>query len=383
MQLRLSVLASLFLLSSAVNAEDFVSVQYMSYDEDSGRTTIHTPAVEINKEFGVDYTLNATFVHDTVSGASPTYYDASSGASAKLPSGITDRKDIVYGNVPYEEKRTAVGITLTKRFPSRDELKIGYDYSDENDYTSNEISMEFLHFLDSSKNSSLSLGLSYQKNDADIYCFLGNEECDTVSSASSKVVTKDLDVITGEIGYTRIIDKTSLIKGSVFYIYEDGYLSNPYMRVVRDYYTSPKISPERKPDERKAYGATLEYAKALSDKLSSVVSYRFYDDDWDITSHTLNIKAYYEYNDKLTIGVGFRGYTQTAAKFFSGRRDFFTDQKYASSDRRVSEFDSYNYDMTLSYELNEKTVVNMGVGYYDQPEYFDAFYYDLGFKYFF
>jgi hypothetical protein len=99
MQLRLSVVASSILLSSYAIAEDFVSVQYMSYDEDSGRTTISTPIIEINKDFGADYTLNASFTNDTVSGASPTYYDSASGASAKVPDGVVYSNDIKYGDI--------------------------------------------------------------------------------------------------------------------------------------------------------------------------------------------------------------------------------------------------------------------------------------------
>ncbi len=383
MQLKkLSIAAACaIILSSNVYAEDYISVQYMSYDEDSGRTTIHTPAIEINKDFGTDYTLNFTFFHDSVSGASPIYYDSATGASAKIPTGAVYKSDIVYGDVPYEDKRDAFGLTLTKRFASRDELTFGLNYSDENDYESKEVSFEYLHYLDESKNRSVFFGASYQKNDVSIYCFLNTGDCDGVSGASSKVKEKDLDVVNLEVGYTQILDKTSQIKLSAFLIDEDGYLSNPYMRVVRDYYTNPKIAPDSKPDSRRSYGFTVEYAKALSYKLSSISYYRFYDDDWDITSHTFTQRFYYEWSEKWTFGVGFRGYTQTKAKFFSGRRDYFTDQKYASSDRRVSEYDSYDYTFTLKYSVNSDFDVNLGVGYYTQPEYFDSKYGNIGFKY--
>ncbi len=43
----------------------------MSYDEDSGRATISTPMIEINKDFGTDYTINASFTHDSVTGRVP------------------------------------------------------------------------------------------------------------------------------------------------------------------------------------------------------------------------------------------------------------------------------------------------------------------------
>jgi hypothetical protein len=384
MQLRVSLIASSLLIASSVSAsDDYIHIQYLGYDEDSGRTTIDTPAIEINKNLGADYTLNASFVYDSVSGASPTYYDASSGASATLPPGNSLQSDIVYGDIPYEEERLALAASLTKRFASRDELNIGYSYSDEDDYTSNEVSLEFLHYLDETKNSSITIGGSYQKNDVGIYCFMGNSECDSVSGASGVTKEEDLDVYNLEIGYTRILNKTSVIKGSLFYINEDGYLSNPYMRVVRNYYSNPKITEERKPDTREAYGATIEFSKEINPKVDTIISYRFYDDSWDIMSHTLDVRLYYTWNDKFISGFNLRGYTQTKAEFFSGRRDYFTNEKYASSDRRVSDMDSYNISTTLDYKINADLVLNLGIGYYDQLDYFDSFYYNAGLKYYF
>ena len=381
MQLRLSTIACSLLAISSLDAQDYVSIQYMNYDEDSGRTTITTPAIEFNKDFGVDYTLNVTILQDTISGASPTYYDASSGASATLSNTTSYPSNIEYGDIEYEDEREAIGTMLTTRFASRDELSVGYNYSTENDYRSHELSLEYLHYLNQSKNSSFSFGLSYQKNDVEIYCFLGTTECDSSSGASAISVEKDLDVYNFEIGYTQILDKSSLVKGSLFMVDEDGYLSNPYMRVVRDYNTSAMITQENKPSSRRAYGATLQYDKALSNHLSSIVFYRFYDDDWDIISHTFDMKIYYTWNRLLMLGLNFRGYTQSAASFFNARRDYFTDEVYASSDRRVSEFSSYNYGLSCSYTISESITFNGGIGYYEQPNYFDAFYYNVGIKY--
>jgi len=376
--LQLSILTCTLLATSLV-AEDYISVQTMYYDEDSGRTTISTPSIELNKDFGTDYTLNLSFAYDSVSGASPIFIDSTSGASAKVPEGLIYKNDIKFTDVEYEDKRKAVGATLTKRFESRDELTVGLNVSNEYDYKSKEISAEYLHYLDSSKNSSISFGTSYQKNDVSLYCSLNTGDCDSSSGASEKVY--DLDVISSEIGYTQTIDKTSQAKVSLFYIDEDGYLSNPYMRVVRDYNSNPKITAEKKPDTRTAYGIRVEYSKAINEKLSSVSSYRFYDDDWDITSHTINSELYYEYNTKLTLGGGLRYYTQSEAKFYSGKKDYFTDQEYASSDRRMSEFDSFNYMVSADYKINAKVSVNGSVNYYDQPDWLDAIYYNLGVKY--
>jgi len=238
-----------------------------------------------------------------------------------------------------------------------------------------------MHYLDSSKNQSISLGTSYQKNEVSIYCFLNTDECDTSSGASKKV--KDLEVFNYEFGFTQTIDKTSQLKASLFYISEEGYLNNPYMRVVRDYNTNPKITQENKPNSRKAYGVSFQYSKALSNKLTTISSYRFYSDDWDIVSHTLNSEFYYEFNNRLTTGIGLRYYNQNEAEFYNGSADYFTDQIYASSDRRMSSFDSLNYKVSVDYKINSSVRVNGSLNYYDQLDLFDAFYYNVGVKWYF
>ncbi len=371
------VLSALLTMQAA--AEDYVNVQFMGYDEESGETTVYTPAIEINKDFGADYTFNLTLTHDSVSGASPTWYDTFSGASAKLPEGVVYKNDITYGPVEYEDKRKAVALTLTKRFASRDELTAGVNYSDEYDYTSKELSLEYLHYLDASKNRSITAGASYQNNDVSVYCSLGNDVCDGVSGASA--VVKDLEVVSGEVGFTQIVDKTSLVKTSLFYIHENGYLSNPYMRVVRYYDSEPKITEEQKPGSRTAYGVTLNYTKALREDLSSITDYRFYDDGWDITSHTLATELNYEVNPKLSVGAGVRYYTQTKAKFYSGSKAYFTDQKYASSDRRMADFEAWTYKANAAYKVTPKIQLSGNVAYYDQPDRYDAVFYGVGVKY--
>ncbi len=381
MQLKkISVALSLILTAGSIaNAEDYVSINYLSYNKDNGTTKIHTPEVEISKDFGADFNFRLSYTHDSVSGASPTFYDSVSGASAKIEDKTITQNQIRYGDIPYEDTRKAFNLALTSRLPSRDELSIGYNYSEESDYVSNELSLGYLFYLDDSKNRSITIEGSYQANDIGVYCFLNTSACDSSSGASG--TWKSLAVRNFEIGYTQILNKTSVLKLSMFAILENGYLSNPYMRIVRDFYTSPKITEEKKPGKRKTYGATFEYSKAFSDKLTSILNYRFYDDDWGITSHTVSLHTYYEFNSKFTAGIGWRGYTQSEADFYSNRADYFTYQEYASSDRRVSKFDSYDYSLSLKYKINEKLSINGGIGYYDQPGYFDVTYYNVGLKY--
>jgi len=383
---KLSLVTCALLAASTLMAEDYVSIQYVQYDENEDRASISSPSIEISKDFGVDYNLKLGFTADSVSGASPTWYDTTSGASAYSRGKDIHKDDVTYRNINYEDDRKAFSALFTTRFESRNELKVGINYSTENDYEARELSAEYLYYLGASKNQSLSFGLSYQDNEIDVVC-IDNEACDTSSGASGK--TMDLNVVSAEIGFTQIINHNSLAKVSLFYINEDGYLSNPYMNVVRS--DDPNSSfvdvvAENKPSKRVAYGLTLQYTVALTDKLSSNSSYRFYDDDWDITSHTLSTELYYELGESWILGGGLRFYTQDEAKFYSA--GYFGDEEYASSDKRIRPFDAMNYKISAEYKVSSALSINAGFNYYDQEDNyqddldnFNATYYNIGLKY--
>src|SRR5476651_2801950 len=70
--------------AEAPPANGEISVNYMNYeDRQSGlqRTTVHSPSVSILAPVAGDWALEGTVVSDDVSGASPRYHTAISGAT--------------------------------------------------------------------------------------------------------------------------------------------------------------------------------------------------------------------------------------------------------------------------------------------------------------
>lgn len=386
---KISLVASALLCATTLMAEDYVSVQYVGYDESDNRASISSPAIEISKDFGVDYSLKVGLTADSVSGSSPiwydtTEYDATTSASTHTRSLNTPVGDIEYAQVDYEDNRKAVSALLTKRFASRDELSVGLNHSTENDYEANELSAEYLHFLGSSKNQSISAGISYQANKVEVSCHENyenyanyDERCDSTTGASELY---DINVIAAEIGFTQILDENSLVKVSLFGASEDGYLSNPYMNVVRNRVNSNvDIVAENKPDTRMSYGSTLQYTRALTSTLSSNTTYRLYSDDWGIMSHTLSTEMYYELGSAWILGGGLRYYTQSEADFY--KSGYFDNELIASSDERMREFDAIGYKVSADYKISKDLSANLGYSYYDQKDTFNATYYNVGVKY--
>lgn len=145
----------------ALEADDYVSIEHLQYNENENRSAISAPSITINKDFGTDYTLNAGLVVDMVSGASQSYYDnsydgtssashdASSGASAFSRGLNVKNSNIKYGNIAYSEERVSWNALLTTRFQNRDTLSVGASRSEEHDFYSSEASAEYMHWFSS------------------------------------------------------------------------------------------------------------------------------------------------------------------------------------------------------------------------------------------
>ena len=375
---KLSIVASTILLAHQAYAEDFVRVQYLQYNENDDRIDVMAPALEFNKDFGTDYTLNVKLVGDTVSGASPSYIDTSSGASAYNRGVVRDVNNINKQNIDFDEDRASASIALTKRLENRDELSFSYGKSYESDYDSNTFGLSYLMWADESKNRSFDMSTTYQDNTILIkQCDPFNYACsnsDAISGASSE---QDSSLVHLQVGMTQIIDETSLAKISLFYASEEGYLSNQYYNIVRN---SNTVEAEQKPDERSSYGFGLKYFKNFGD-LTTKLGYGYYSDDWEMDAHTLTLDNYYEVNSAFTLGFGLRYYTQSEAEFYSANPNFFTTQTIASMDEKISDFDAMTYKLSFTYTQNEKLSYDLGMNYYDQSTDLSATYFSVGVKY--
>ena len=414
----LSLIVTSLLLTNSIYAEDYVRINYMQYDENDNRVSVKAPSLAINKELGVDYTLNASVVNDTVTGASPIYVDSTSGASAFNSRGVN--KTPIKKNVSFDENRISGSVSLISRLQNRDEITSSFSKSYEHDYDANTIGIDYLHWANKSKNRSYNIGISYAFNNIVIGGYETNtqyeasgeqddgmdndskvvhlQSFDTRSGASqtisipsssadenktvdttsgaSKTVTST--ILSSEMGVSQIIDKSSLMKGSIFYSKEEGYLSNPYYNVIRN---GNEIVAEKRPDKRVAYGFNLKYIRAFTSKLSTKFKYKFYTDDWDIISHTVDINNYYELNDTYIIGFGIRSYTQSEANFYSKDINHFTNEVYASADDRLSSFTSKTYKTSLDYKYDDQISYNISFDRYNQSTGLKTRYLTLGLKY--
>jgi hypothetical protein len=346
-----TVTAGLLLGSTLLHTENYVSVEYLQYDESDDRVSVYAPLVEVSYDFSTDYNLKASLMYDGVSGATPSFLKNENGALYK-------------GLQSFEDTRKAGALLLTSRFENRDELYTGLDFSRESDYQSLTASFEYMHYTDETHNTAIHLGTSIGFNEILVYDTLsgasGHEENDGESGASH---TEDSMSYNIQLGVTQVLTAESSVKVSAFTLFDDGYLTNPHGLVVRE---NTILGDENRPDSRSAYGLTTQYNQQVAKNVSLLGSYRFYTDDWDITSHTLEVDSYINLSKDVTLGVGLRYYTQTEANFYNENKDYFTTQEYASSDERLSKFDAFTYKASIDYKQNDRLSYNVGIQLYQQ-----------------
>lgn len=154
-------------------------------------------------------------------------------------------------------------------------------------------------------------------------------------------------------GVTRVINRRTLGQLNFSTGITDGYLTDPYKLISRTRLINP-LDPSQGFDETATYYENRPSSRQRSSVYASMahttrhdnvmhLSYRYYWDDWDVVSNTLDYRLKFRYDDGFFIEPHFRLYDQTAANFYL----FSIEQseygitgfpEYASADYRLDAF---------------------------------------------
>lgn len=172
-------------------------------------------------------------------------------------------------------------------------------------------------------------------------------------------------------GFSQVATKK--MQFSVFFdvLQQQGMLSSPYNRVYfadkANYYIGDaQYIPvyestqnkgvyqladdiERLPGTRfkLPFGGRLNYY--LNERITLRSYYRYYWDDWGITSHTASIEIPIKLTDKFTVFPMYRYYTQNASKYFAPFETHLSTEKYYTSDYDLSTFNASQYGFGVGY----------------------------------
>lgn len=326
---------SLPILSESCLAEGapdrgLMAYKYLDYQDgqsDAKRIRVKAQALSLMKPVSSDWSVNGTWVTDSISGASPAFHSYALGQM--------------------HDRRNALDSEVTRYLPYGT-VSLGANYSKESDYLSRGVSFKSSH-SDEGKNTTWSWGIS-----------LNN---DLINPTNGIVKNETKQVRALMAGVTQVVSPVDLIQANLSMTSSRGYLSDPY-----------KVMDER-PRERLSRSLLTRWNHHFEHTQNTVRwSYRYFTDDWAIKSHTLAAEYVLNLKDGWFVTPLVRFYSQSAAKFYVD-----TDLSvypfppnppaqaiYYSEDQRLSAFGARTLGGKVSKQLNSDWTVDMKFENYQQ-----------------
>lgn len=298
------------------------------------------PVFLVHQDFGeragqVDLLLG----YDAISGASPTggYPTADVTTSA---SGHT----IASGTFPtaqYRDHRENVSLSYSRKFGAH-LPSIDLSYSREKDYVARSIGLSDAWTVDHGLGT-LHAGISIAR--------------DVVEPVTNRLhLPKSEDGYS--LGYTRVLGERDLLDVSASLMLLRGYLDDPYTVVPIGTAESNSTVPEHRPGSRSRRALVVKYGHSYLWGGAVKVSYRYYNDDWSLQAHTLDVEYDQHLSEGWILAPEIRLYTQSGARFYGSL--FSKPETYMSADYRLSPMDSVMGGLTLTGEINEKLSAKLG-----------------------
>ncbi len=136
----------------------------------------------------------------------------------------------------------------------------------------------------------------------------------------------------------------------LFFSQQEGYLSTPFHEVILspdDMYPGGVHIVESLPGSRDRQSISFRVNHAFSNSIVQRVSYRYYDDDWGITAHSVELETHFRLPGERAMWVYpiIRYHTQTAADYFGLPGTFAGDEPYMTSDWDLGETTSQKFGL--------------------------------------
>jgi len=324
---------------AAVHAETapeqgVVELQALSYDDwQPGLQRIHVfaPSAYVLAPIGTRWSLEGSVVSDAVSGASPRYHTAISGASRM------------------SERRNAADATLT-HYGDRDAWSLGAAYSNEHDYRSRAVSGNY-RWSTEDNNRTWNVGLAYTN--------------DAIGSSDDPSLHEHRRTVQFMGGVTQAATARDLWQWSLGVSVGNGYFSDPY-----------KL-PDIRPDHRNEFTSLLRWNHDLDD-LKAVVrsSWRYYADSFGVRASTFDVAWVQSFGDRFQLTPGLRYTTQRAAKFYFDPvysttlgppfPPGYDGQHPTSADQRLSAFGALSAGLRADWKIDARWHLDASYVRYEQ-----------------
>ncbi len=375
--------------TQAADSEWDINAATLFYSESDGRVSAFEPAIYAGRDFGDEgERIDLRLVVDVLTGATP---NGAHPSSAPIQTFTTPSGNSTYTAGPgenplddtFKDTRVAVGADWTLPVNRLSRVKLGLNASSEFDYLSLGVSGSYIRDLNN-KNTTLTASLAFNN---DTYNPVGGipdalkpmreqgETLNRVGSSDTKTITDFL------IGVTQVVSRNTLIELNYSYGLSDGYLNDPYKIVtVIDPVTGLPATGgffdatatrnlpyvyENRPDSRQRNNLFFRVAHHLTQDVIHF-SYRYFWDDWGISSNTFDLKYRFEMG-RSYLQPHVRYYMQEAADFYVHNLvqgiDVADDGtvllKEVSSDSRLMKFTTTTLGLKYGYALGSNSELSV------------------------
>ena len=335
--------ASLLLLeitSIASDLKDTMSFGVNSYS-DNADVQVYSPELSIFKTLSSQWMVGLKMRIDAISAAS-----IKNGSNASHVDAVTGASP---NDKPYDDIRYAP--TLMATYENGDNLlSFGAYYSSEIDYEGKAVFVNYVRQLNE-QNTAIGIGISQS---FDIWKPVFSRNLPTDNRNESKV----------DISINQLISPTFSMQAVYSHMYSEGFLSSPYHYVSQTNFAKF----ENYPNTRSGDAFALKGVYLLNENNAMNLSYRYYKDNWDISSHTINGEVLHDVTNKFTTGLRLRYYTQTKANFAKDVGGYSLTDEYFAVDYRMSAFDSYTIGVPFIYDMKNGSKLTASIDYYQTTD---------------
>lgn len=313
-----------------------ISLKYLNYEDRQpglDRISVRSPSIAVVAPIAGVWSIEGSLTSDDVSGASPRYHTAISGASRM------------------QDIRTAGDVRVTRYFP-RGSVAVGAAYSTEHDYVSRALSLQG-NVSTEDKNTTWTFGVGAAR--------------DTINPVNLIVVDEKKNTIDFLIGVTQVLTPQDIVQVNLTYARGRGYFSDPYKYV------------DNRPRARDQYALKARWNHHFAGiEGTSRLNYRYYRDSYQVDAHTFGIEYVQPLPQGWTVTPSARLYSQHAASFYFDpvydpifKAPFppgyvFGSDRAMSADQRLSSYGALTIGIKVQKQLAPDLLIDVKLESYRQ-----------------
>lgn len=367
-------------------AWDF-NTSLLYYGEDDDRVKDYSVSAIARRMFVDDRFLTIGLTVDVLTGATPN-----GAIKQDVPQTFTRPSGdgaytVAAGELPLDDtfKDTRAAFTVSWQQPVGETslINIGASASREYDYTHIGLNAKFARDFNR-RNTTLSTGIALSMDSLDP---VGGAPTPLtpmldVGDKSNRRGDEDKDVLDFVVGVTQVVSRNLIVQANYSYSNSDGYLTDPYKVLSLVDGTTGDTLPrvptpgaegpshqflfENRPDDRTKHSIYGQAKYYMNGKVLDA-SYRFMTDDWEIDSHTVDVRYRIPFGADRFFEPHLRFYTQTEAEFYMlSISDSQPLPSFASADYRLGDFDAITLGIKYGWKTRNDNEMSVRVEGYRQ-----------------